>query len=82
MAGVPFKVYLPSENVKVGVVAQSLQHLKAVLKEKFGFSQTVITLEDGTIICSEEYFNLLEPQTSLVAQQQRSASTGEWQESF
>lgn len=70
MAGVPFKVYLPCINVKVGVVAQNLQHLKEVLKEKFGLSQTVISLEDGTIICSEEYFDLLEPQTSLVVQQQ------------
>ena len=69
MAGVPFKVCIPCNNVKIGVVARSLQHLQEVLKEKFGFSCSVISLEDGTIVCSEEYFNLLEPQTSLVVQQ-------------
>lgn len=76
MAGVPFKVCLPCENMKVGVVAQSLQHLRGLLREKFGFTDnTVITLKDGTIICNEDYFNLLEPQTTLVVQQ--GAVTGE-----
>lgn len=68
MAGVPFKVSIPCRNVKVGVVAQSLEHLHSLLEEKFGLAgaDIQITLEDGTIICNEEYFNLLEPQTNMV----------------
>ena len=68
MAGVPFKLLLPCKNVKVGVVAQSLEHLHNLLKERFGLPSAEITLEDGTLLCNEEYFSLLEPQTNLVVQ--------------
>ena len=68
MAGVPFKVFLPFKNIKVGVVAQSLKHLQQLLKEQFGLCETDIMLEDGTLLCNEDYFNLLAPQTNLVVQ--------------
>lgn len=68
MAGVPFKVLLPSQNIKVGVVAQSLEHLQQLMREQFGLCETDIMLEDGTLLCNEDYFNLLAPQTNLVVQ--------------
>lgn len=78
MAGVPFKVFIPCNNVKVGMVARSLEHLQSLLKDpKFGLSGPLnIALEDGTLLQNEEYFNLLEPQTTLVVQQSSSGSTG------
>ena len=69
MAGVPHKVVFPNRKVKVGVVVQSLGHLHTVLKQKFGLSDADVSLEDGTLLCDEEYFNLLEPQTTLLVQQ-------------
>ncbi len=74
MAGVPFKLYLPSRQVKLGVVAQSLKHLHTILKDKLDFAESEVSLEDGTLICNEEYFELLEPQTTLVVQQSESTS--------
>ncbi len=76
MAGVPFKVFLPCRNLKVGVVARSLDHLRSVLKDKFGLSEAAISLEDGTLLCSEDYFNLLAPQTNLVVQEMPHFSGG------
>lgn len=52
-------------NVKIGVVAQSLEHLRAILKEKFRIAAALIALEDGTIIFDEDYFSVLKPQTPL-----------------
>lgn len=75
MAGIPFKVFLRSRNIKVGVVALSLEHLHSLIKEKFGLHDADITLEDGTLLCNEEYFTLLEPQTNLVVQPGISAGT-------
>lgn len=71
MAGTPFKLCLdsvstPDKKVKIGIVAKSFDHLKAVAQEKLGLSDNVsVFLEDGTLICEEEYFNMLEPQTKL-----------------
>ncbi len=69
MAGVPLKLCIPCINVKVGVVAQNLQHLHGILKEEFGLTNPRIYLEDGTLIWEENYFNLLEPQTQLKVEQ-------------
>lgn len=77
MAGIPFKVCVPSRNLKVGVVAQSLEHLQKVMKENFNLSQVSIALEDGTLICNEDYFNLLEPQTNLLVLQSSYSSSKE-----
>lgn len=75
MAGVPFKLYLPSRQVKLGVVAQSLKHLHSIIKDKLDFAeQATLSLEDGTLICSEDYFELLEPQTTLVVQSSKSVA--------
>ena len=68
MAGVPFKVYIPCKDKKVGVVARSLEHLHSMLSEEFSLSKPEVSLEDGTLLCNEEYFNLLEPQTNLIVQ--------------
>lgn len=61
-------MFFRHKNIKVGVVARSLEHLHSLMKEKFGLPDADITLEDGTLLCNEEYFNLLEPQTNLVVQ--------------
>lgn len=78
MAGVPFKLFLPYKNLKVGVVARSLVHLHSIIKEKFGLSCAEVTLEDGTLLCNEEYFSLLEPQTNLVVQLREGISGGKF----
>lgn len=67
MAGVPFKVCLPHRNnVTVGVVAQSYDHFREVLTTKLGLRKDFrMFMEDGTLVCDEDYFHLLEPQTKL-----------------
>ena len=66
MAGIPFKVCVPSSNVQVGVVARSYEHFRDLLQTKLGLAKdSQVYLEDGTLICDEEYFDLLEPQTKL-----------------
>lgn len=69
MAGVPFKVSIPGmgrSGLQVGVVANSLKHLGQILEERLGLSQHAeIYLDDGTLVCDQEYFELLEPQTKL-----------------
>ena len=77
MAGVPFKVCIPSQNgLQMGVVANSLEHLGAVLKQKLGFQQMRVYLGDGTLVCDEEYFQLLKPQTKLTVVEERDIFKG------
>lgn len=67
MAGVPFKVCIPHRNnFTVGVVAQSYDHFREVLTTKLGLQKDFrMFMEDGTLVCDEDYFHLLEPQTKL-----------------
>ena len=67
MAGVPFKVCIADRgNLTVGVVARSYEHFCSVLKTRLGLaSDYSVRLDDGTLICDEDYFHLLEPQTKL-----------------
>jgi len=69
MAGVPFKVSIPGmsrSGLQVGIVANSLKHLGQILEERLGLSEHAqIYLDDGTLVCDQEYFELLEPQTKL-----------------
>lgn len=51
---------------QVGICADSLRLLKNKVQEKF-FVQgpMAVFLEDGTLVCDEDYFSSLEPQTKL-----------------
>ncbi len=73
MAGVPFKVCVPSRKLQVGVVAKSYDHFLEVVQDKFGFvkDRFQLFLDDGTLICDQEYFELLEPQTKLTVSETR-----------
>lgn len=67
--GVPFKLVIPCRAIKVGVVVHSLAQLHHYIKEKFGLLDVGIYLaEDGTLVCDESYFSILEPQTELLVQ--------------
>lgn len=78
MAGVPFKVCIPSQNgLQMGVVANSLEHLGAVLEQKLGIAKQMrVYLGDGTLVCDEEYFQLLKPQTKLTVVEDRDVFKG------
>ena len=78
MAGVPFKVCVPSQNgLQMGVVANSLEHLGAVLEQKLGITKQMrVYLGDGTLVCDEEYFQLLKPQTKLTVVEERDTFQG------
>lgn len=66
MAGVPFKICIPSEGLQVGVVARDFTHLKEVLEARYALGKDArLYLEDGTLVCDQDYFELLEPQTKL-----------------
>ena len=66
MAAIPLKLYFPSRKVQVGVAARSLHHLRELMGTKFGVTGSFkLTLEDGTIVCDPEYFNLLAHQTKI-----------------
>ncbi len=59
------------ELLQVGVCAESLTHLKKQVQEKFNLPQQEsldVFLEDGTLVCDEEYFKVLEPQTKFRVQ--------------
>ena len=78
MAGVPFKVCIPSQNgLQMGVVANSLEHLGAVLEQKLRIAKQMrVYLGDGTLVCDEEYFQLLKPQTKLTVVEDRDVFKG------
>ena len=51
---------------QVGICADSLSLLKNKVQEKFLVQGPVaVFLEDGTLVCDEDYFSSLEPQTKL-----------------
>lgn len=80
MAGVPFKVCIPSKSLQVGVVARSYDHFREVLQNKLGLAKdSRVYLGDGTLICDQDYFELLEPQTKLTVVVDQSASENEKQ---
>ena len=67
MAGVPYKIFIPKWKKQIGVVARDLRNLQDILCAKLhlapGFQ---VALEDGTLVCEEDYFKVLPPQTKLV----------------
>lgn len=74
MAGTPFRVCVSSskhQQVQFGIVAKNLDHLKSVVQEKLGLSSTDlgVFLDDGTLICDDNYFHLLQPQTRLTVKE-------------
>lgn len=63
----PFKLCIPSRALQVGVVAKNFDHFLDVIRDKFGYARGSfqLSLDDGTLICDQDYFELLEPQTKL-----------------
>ena len=64
---VPFKICIPSRgSARIGVAAVSYQHLQQVVRYKYKVAgEFCFQQEDGTLVCDEEYFRLLEPKTIL-----------------
>ena len=64
---IPFKVRFSSRgSARVGIAASSYQHLRQIVSHKYRVSGEFCFLqEDGTIVCDEDYFSLLEPRTTL-----------------
>ncbi len=69
MTMVGYKVILETfegGELQVGLVAESLAHLKKQVQETVRSHVPLhVFLEDGTLVCDEDYFQLLEPQTKL-----------------
>lgn len=63
----PFKVCIPSRGrARIGVAAYSYEHLREVLRKKYDVcGEFCLQQDDGTLVCDEEYFKLLEPNTLL-----------------
>ena len=64
---IPFKVRIPSRGAaRVGIAATSYEHLRQIVRYKYKVSgDFCLQQEDGTIVCDEDYFRLLEPRTTL-----------------
>lgn len=67
---IPYKVLIPSRcehgPTRVGIAATSYSHLVHLLRHKYKVSGSFcLQQEDGTIVCDEDYFKLLEPRTTL-----------------
>ena len=73
MAGIPFKACIlggAGGSVQVGVVARNYKNFREQLQTKYGLEKDFqVYLEDGTQVCDEEYFDVLEPQTKLTVVQ-------------
>ena len=76
MAGIPFKACIlggaggGDVAVQVGVVARNYKNFREQLQMKYGLEKDFqVFLEDGTQVCDEEYFDVLEPQTKLTVVQ-------------
>ena len=66
MAVAPFKVVIPSRGKCIGVAAHSYEHLRDVLKTRYKVKGDFsLQQEDGTLVCDEDYFQLLQPNTKL-----------------
>lgn len=63
----PFKVCIPSRGrARIGVAACSYEHLREVLRKKYDVcGDFCLQQDDGTLVCDEDYFKLLEPNTLL-----------------
>ena len=63
----PFKVCIPSRGKsRIGIAAYSYEHLREVLRDKYGVSgDFCLQQEDGTLVCDQDYFKLLAPNTKL-----------------
>ena len=70
---VPFKVCIPSRGpARIGVAAHSYGHLCDVVRQKYRVrGDFYFQQEDGTIVCDEDYFRLLEPKTLLTVVEAR-----------
>ena len=64
---IPFKVCIPSRGpARIGIAASSYAHLRQIVRYKYKVSgEFFLQQEDGTIVCDEDYFRLLEPKTTL-----------------
>lgn len=76
MAGIPFKACILGGTggadvvAQVGVVAKNYQNFRELLQVKYGLENDFqVFLDDGTQVCDEEYFEVLEPQTKLTVVQ-------------
>ena len=66
MAVAPFKVVIPSRGKCIGIAAHSYEHLREVLRTRYKVKGDFsLQQEDGTLVCDEDYFQLLEPNTKL-----------------
>ena len=66
-SSIPFKVCIPSRGpARIGIAASSYAHLRQIVRYKYKVSgEFSLQQEDGTIVCDEDYFRLLEPKTTL-----------------
>ena len=66
-SSIPFKVCIPSRGpARIGIAASSYEHLRQIVRYKYKVSgEFSLQQEDGTIVCDEDYFRLLEPKTTL-----------------
>ena len=64
---VPFRVCIPSRgSARIGIAVHSYQHLCDVVRQKYKVrGEFCFQQEDGTLVCDEDYFKLLEPKTLL-----------------
>lgn len=66
MAAAPFKVCIPSCGKCVGIAAHSYDHLCEVLRTRYKIcGDFCLQQDDGTLVCDDDYFELLEPNTKL-----------------
>ena len=66
MAAAPFKVSIPTCGKCVGIAAHSYEHLREVLRTRYKIrGDFCLQQDDGTLVCDEDYFQLLEPNTKL-----------------
>ena len=71
---IPLKVQLPNfSGSRIGIAASSYAHLREVLRTRYAVSDdSYIQQEDGTLVCDDDYFQLLEPNTKLKVVAQKS----------
>lgn len=66
MAVAPFKVAIPCRGACIGIAAHSYEHLREVLRTRYKIrGDFCLQQDDGTLVCDEDYFQLLEPHTKL-----------------
>lgn len=72
----PFKVCIPSRGrARIGIAAYSYEHLREVLRKKYDVGgDFCLQQDDGTLVCDEDYFKLLEPNTLLTVVESENAA--------